>query len=247
MFQNWWKGSHHGHASDFDMFSTCLEIFDTFSTWFITFQNCTFHIFHTFNARSGLTVYTMFWMSSVTIWVQMFQIFKFKMYWKHVEKLSWKFQQMLKTVMHAEKCIEIAIYHQILCIIVLNKVKTNIINKGNRLIWCQICTFHNMHNTYCVETVCINHIENHISRHVENVLKISRCVENHVENFKVCWKCVDNFKACWKPCWKFQGMFYNEKKPEKTPLCFDFVVGIYTIFCTNTSYEHFQNIMLNST
>ena len=93
-----------------------------------------------------------------------------------------------------------------------------------------------MHNTYCVETVCINHIENNISRHVENVLQISRCVENvltisrHVESH------VENFRAC-----------FITKKTEKTPLCFDFVVLIYTIFCTSTSYEHFQNIMLNST
>ena len=45
-------------------------------------------------------------MGSVTIWVQMFQIFKFEICWKHVEKLCWKFQCMLKTVMHVEKCAE---------------------------------------------------------------------------------------------------------------------------------------------
>ena len=121
-------------------------------------------------------------------------------------------------------------FYQFLCIIVLIKVKTDIINKDNRLIWCHICSFmlwitwiHNIQTTYSVENVYINHVENHvenfkacwkcvanlkvclkhISRHVENVLKISRHVENIFQGMLKTY-----FKACWKhlknfnACWK---------------------------------------------
>ena len=55
-------------------------------------------------------------MSSVTIWVQVFQIFKFEMWWKHVEncvenfkacwKACWKFQGILKTMSKISRYVE---------------------------------------------------------------------------------------------------------------------------------------------
>ena len=71
-------------------------------------------------------------MGSVTIQVQMFQIFKFEICSKHVEKLCWKFQHMLKSVlkilMHVENVLKFPNYDsffQFLCIIELMKLKTN--------------------------------------------------------------------------------------------------------------------------
>ena len=67
MVMSWWfwhifstpQNFAHIFNMPWNMFSTHLEIFDTVFNMVHNigeFQNCTFHIFHTFNARSSLTV-----------------------------------------------------------------------------------------------------------------------------------------------------------------------------------------------
>ena len=108
------------HLEIFKMFSTHLEIcyqhtfkFSTqFSTWFMRFQNCTFDIFHNFNARSSLTVVFLSrilhnfldgYSYNLSANVSNFQVWiLLKTCWK----LCWKFQHMLKSVMHVENYVE---------------------------------------------------------------------------------------------------------------------------------------------
>ena len=96
----WFQHLFEFFNTSWNMFSTHLEIFKTVFKMVHNISKLYFWHFHTFNTRNSLTVmlysyvgfYIIFWMGSVTTWVQMFQIFKFEMYWKHVENFStcWK-------------------------------------------------------------------------------------------------------------------------------------------------------------
>ena len=108
----------------------------------------------------------------------------------YVEKPCWKFQCMLKTVLKISMCVENVLklpkydpFYQPWCIKALSKVKTDIINKYNRLIWHHTCSFvaHTVLKMFTLAMLKISRcFENvlKISRHVENMLKILRHVEN---------------------------------------------------------------------
>ena len=109
---NLWHGFQHTLKS-LTWFSTHLEIFDmVFNTVFNMvhnigeFQNSTFDIFHTFNAKSSLTFmlcpYKDF--THISGWVQL--QFDCKCFKCLCLKICWKLQVILKTLTHVKNILK---------------------------------------------------------------------------------------------------------------------------------------------
>ena len=106
----------------------------------------------------------------------------FEMCWKHVEKVCWKCQHVLKTVTHIENYVEKVCW------------KFQHVLKTVMLCWKSMLKI-----SVCVENcnACWKHVEK-VCWKCQHMLKTVMHVENYLENFKMCWKHVEKFKASWK-------------------------------------------------
>ena len=118
----------------------------------------------------------------------------FEMCWKHLEKAFWKFQNVLKSVMHVESILKKSVENY-------KKACWNFLHISEnckRACWKfqyvlktvkkHVEKFQNVLKTV-MHVVCLK---------FQHMLKTVMHVQNYVEYFRVCWKHVENFKACWK-------------------------------------------------
>ena len=110
-----------------------------------------------------------------------------------IYNMCWKFQSMLKSVMHVESILKKSVE---------NYKKTcwnfqHVLKTVKKHVEISVCSenckkacwkFQNVLKTV-MHVVCLK---------FQRMLKTVMHVQNYVEYFRVCWKHVENFKACWK-------------------------------------------------
>ena len=108
-------------------------------------------------------------------------------------KVCWKFQSMLKSVMHVESILKKSVENykkacwnfQHVLKTVKKHVEISVCSENcKKACW----KFQNVLKTV-MHVVCLK---------FQRILKTVMHVQNYAEYFRVCWKHVENFKACWK-------------------------------------------------